>query len=94
MKDPDIVATHIQHGYIAIICDTSSSIVMLPTTLFEILEHVEEHRQTPLIGTFIRFIRMTAVFYLYILFLFFALSSSFTMGLFLFYTNSDCRTFY
>ena len=59
---PDIVATHIQHGYIAIICDTSSSIVMLPTTLFEILEHVEEHRQTPLIGTFIRFIRMTAVF--------------------------------
>lgn len=58
---PDIVATHIQHGYIAIICDTSSSVLMLPTTLFEILEHVEEHRQTPLIGTFIRFIRLGAV---------------------------------
>lgn len=58
---PDIVATHIQHGYIAIICDTSSSVLMLPTTLFEILEHVEEHRQTPLIGTFIRLIRMSAV---------------------------------
>lgn len=58
---PDIVATHIQHGYIAIICDTSSSVLMLPTTLFEILEHVEEHRQTPLIGTFIRLIRLTAV---------------------------------
>ena len=28
--------------------------MMLPTTLFEILEHVEEHRQTPIIGTFIR----------------------------------------
>ncbi|MCI9093688.1 MAG: spore germination protein [Coprobacillus sp.] len=59
---PDIVATHIQHGYIAIICDTSSSVLMLPTTLFEILEHVEEHRQTPLIGTFIRLIRLSAVF--------------------------------
>lgn len=59
---PDIVATHINHGYIAIICDTSSSVMMLPTTLFEILEHVEEHRQTPLIGTFIRLIRLTAVF--------------------------------
>lgn len=59
---PDIVATHVQHGYIAIICDTSSSVLMLPTTLFEILEHVEEHRQTPLIGTFIRLIRLTAVF--------------------------------
>lgn len=58
---PDIVATHIQHGYIAIICDTSSSVMMIPTTLFEILEHVEEHRQTPLIGTFIRLIRLTAV---------------------------------
>ena len=34
---PDIVATHIQHGYIAILCDTSSSVLMLPTTIFEIL---------------------------------------------------------
>ena len=59
---PDIVATHINHGYIAIICDTSSSVMMLPTTLFEILEHVEEHRQTPIIGTLIRLIRLTAVF--------------------------------
>jgi Bacillus/Clostridium GerA spore germination protein. len=59
---PDIVATHIDHGHIAIICDTSSSVMMLPTTMFEILEHVEEHRQTPLIGTFIRLIRLTAVF--------------------------------
>lgn len=58
---PDVVATHIQHGFIAIICDTSSSVMMLPTTIFEILEHVEEHRQTPLIGTFIRFIRLAAV---------------------------------
>lgn len=58
---PDIVATHIQHGYIAIVCDTSSSVLMLPTTIFEILEHVEEHRQTPLIGTFIRLIRLSAV---------------------------------
>jgi len=59
---PDIVATHINHGYIAIICDTSSSVMMLPTTIFEILEHVEEHRQTPIIGTFIRLIRFTSVF--------------------------------
>ena len=58
---PDIVSSHIQHGHIAIICDTSSSVIMLPTTLFEILEHVEEHRQTPLIGTCIRFVRISAV---------------------------------
>lgn len=74
---PDIVATHIQHGFIAILCDTSSSVVMLPATLFEILEHVEEHRQTPLIGTFIRLIRMTAVFLSVYLVPLFALISSF-----------------
>ena len=58
---PDVVATHIMHGYIAIICDTSSSVMMLPATIFEILEHVEEHRQTPLIGTMIRLLRFVAV---------------------------------
>lgn len=58
---PDVVATHIMHGYIAIICDTSSSVMMLPATIFEILEHVEEHRQTPLIGSFIRILRFSAV---------------------------------
>lgn len=58
---PDVVATHILHGHIAIICDTSSSVMMVPTTIFEILEHVEEHRQTPIIGTFIRLIRFSAV---------------------------------
>ena len=74
---PDVVSTHILHGHIAIICDTSSSVLMLPTTLFEILEHVEEHRQTPLIGTFIRLIRMAAVFLSIYLVPIFALCSSF-----------------
>lgn len=59
---PDVVATHIVHGYIAVICDTSSSVLMLPTTLFEILENVEEHRQAPIIGTCIRLLRYFAVF--------------------------------
>lgn len=58
---PDIVSTHIMNGFIAIICDTSSSVMMVPTNIFQILEHVEEHRQTPIIGSFIRIIRFTAV---------------------------------
>lgn len=74
---PDIVATHVNHGHIAIICDTSSSVMMLPTTIFEILEHVEEHRQTPLIGTFIRLIRLSAVFLSVYLVPIFMLMSSF-----------------
>ena len=59
---PDVVSTHILHGRIALICDTSSSVMMLPTSLFDLLEHVEEHRQTPLIGTSIRLLRYFSVF--------------------------------
>ncbi len=58
---PDVVATHILHGYIAIVCDTSSSVMLLPTSVFELLEHVEEYHQPPLIGTFIRLLRLVAV---------------------------------
>ncbi len=79
---PDVVATHILHGRIAIICDTSSSVMMLPTTIFEILEHVEEHRQTPIIGTFIRLIRCSAVLlsiYLVPLWLLFSLKGQIDM---------------
>ncbi len=59
---PDIVSTHLTKGNFAIITDTSASIMMLPTSLSEILEHVEEHRQVPIIGTMIRLVRLLAVF--------------------------------
>lgn len=59
---PDIVASHLVNGNMAIITDTSSSVMMLPTNLPEILEHVEEHRQVPIIGTMIRLVRLLAVF--------------------------------
>lgn len=59
---PDIIATHILKGNFAIITDTSSSVMMVPTTIQELLEHVEEHRQVPIIGTIIRWIRILAVF--------------------------------
>ena len=58
---PDIVATQIMKGYIAIIVDTSSSVILLPVTLFELLEHVEEHRQNPIVGSLLRLIRLFGV---------------------------------
>ncbi len=58
---PDVVSTHILHGHIALICDTSSSVMMIPTTIFELLEHVEEYRQNPLVGSGIRLLRYFAV---------------------------------
>lgn len=58
---PDVAAHHILSGFIIVIVDTSPNIIMIPTTYFDHLEHAEEFRQTPAVGTFIRWIRIIAV---------------------------------
>ena len=59
---PDITATHIMSGHIAIIVDTSSSAILIPLSLFDLMAHVEEHRQPPIIGSALRLIRTFAIF--------------------------------
>ena len=54
---PDITAAHLLEGHIAIIVDTSPSVILVPVTIFHLLQHAEEYRQAPAVGTFIRFIR-------------------------------------
>lgn len=58
---PDIVAAHLLEGHIAIVVDTSPSVMLLPTTAFQLLMHAEEYRQAPLIGTVMRLLRYVAV---------------------------------
>lgn len=58
---PDVAAHHILSGYIVVIVDTSPSVIILPTTFFDHLEHAEEYRQTPTVGTVTRWIRIAAV---------------------------------
>lgn len=58
---PDIVAAHLLEGHIAIMVDTSPSVILLPTTMFHLLMHAEEYRQAPLIGTLMRLLRYFAV---------------------------------
>lgn len=54
---PDIAAAHLLEGHIAIIVDTSPSVILVPITVFHLLQHAEEYRQAPAVGTFIRFMR-------------------------------------
>ena len=58
---PDIVAAHLLKGHIAIVVDTSSSVIITPTTIFEHTKHIEEYRQVPCVGTFIRLLRYFAI---------------------------------
>ena len=51
---PDILAVHLYDGLIGIMVDTSPSVMIAPTTYLEQLQHVEEFRQTPFVGSFLR----------------------------------------
>ncbi|HLR11784.1 MAG TPA: spore germination protein [Sporosarcina sp.] len=59
---PDICAAHLLEGHIAIIVDTSPSVILVPITIFHHLQHAEEYRQAPLIGTFVRLTRIIGAF--------------------------------
>ncbi|MEY9969673.1 stage V sporulation protein AF [Lysinibacillus sp. RC46] len=54
---PDITAAHLLEGHIAIVVDTSPSVIIVPATAFHLLQHAEEYRQAPSVGTFVRFMR-------------------------------------
>ncbi|MFB6465941.1 spore germination protein [Cytobacillus sp. Hz8] len=53
----DIAATHLLEGHVIIYVDTSPSVIITPTTFFHHLQHAEEYRQSPTVGTFIRWVR-------------------------------------
>ncbi|RYG74614.1 spore germination protein [Lentibacillus lipolyticus] len=58
---PDVASTHLMEGHILLIVDTSPSVMILPTTFFHHVQHAEEYRETPALGTFIRWIRFLAI---------------------------------
>ena len=51
---PDVAANHILEGHVIIITDTSPSVIITPTTIFHHVQHAEEYRQAPAVGTFLR----------------------------------------
>ncbi|HLR80026.1 MAG TPA: spore germination protein [Bacillota bacterium] len=58
---PDTGAKHLLEGHILLFIDTSPSVIILPTTFFDHLVHAEEHRQSSVVGTVIRWIRFLGV---------------------------------
>lgn len=59
---PDVVANHIIEGHVIIIVDTSPSVIITPATYYHHMQHAEEFRQTPTVGTFLRWIRYVGIF--------------------------------
>lgn len=57
----DIGATHLLEGHVLIFVDTSPSVIILPATFFHHMQHAEEYRQSPAVGTFVRWVRFFGV---------------------------------
>ncbi|PPA71306.1 spore germination protein [Jeotgalibacillus proteolyticus] len=57
----DVAATHLLEGHVCIYVDTSPSVMITPTTYFHHVQHAEEFRQSPAVGTFIRWIRLAGI---------------------------------
>jgi stage V sporulation protein AF len=78
---PDVVSSHLLEGHVVVFSDTSPSVMILPTTFFHLMEHAEEYRQTPFIGSYLRWIRFFGIF-----------ASLFLLPLwFLFVTNPELK---
>ncbi|MDQ0088173.1 stage V sporulation protein AF [Paenibacillus anaericanus] len=59
---PDVVASHMMEGRVVIFVDTSPSVIILPTTFFDLCQHAEENRQTAFMGTYLRWVRFFGIF--------------------------------
>lgn len=58
---PDVAANHLLEGHVIIMVDTSPSVMITPTTLFHHVQHAEEYRQAPVVGTFLRWVRFIGI---------------------------------
>ncbi|WP_312650925.1 spore germination protein [Aminipila sp.] len=54
---PDVAAAHISEGKIAIIVDTSPTIILLPTGIFDFLQDVDDYYFPALTGNYFRLLR-------------------------------------
>ena len=58
----DVAATHLLEGHVLIYVDTSPSVIITPATIFHHMQHAEEYRQSPAVGTLIRWVRFLGIF--------------------------------
>ncbi|MBO8138547.1 MAG: spore germination protein [Desulfotomaculum sp.] len=59
---PDVAAAHLLEGRVLIMVDTSPSVIIAPTTLWDHMQHAEEFRQNPTVGVYVRWARYIGIF--------------------------------
>ncbi|NLO22086.1 MAG: spore germination protein, partial [Syntrophomonadaceae bacterium] len=49
---PDVAAAHLFEGHVLVMVDTSPSVIIAPATYFHHVQHAEEYRQNPMVGSY------------------------------------------
>lgn len=57
----DVGSIHLLEGHVLIFIDTSPSVMITPATFFHHVQHAEEYRQSPAVGTFVRWTRFLGI---------------------------------
>lgn len=56
---PDTAAAQVLEGNVLIFCDTSPEVMILPTSIFDFCEEADDYAFSPLVGTYLRLLRIT-----------------------------------
>lgn len=59
---PDVACSYIAEGHVAIVVDTSPSVLILPCTIFQFTQSPEDYYKSIGVGNYIRFIRFLCIF--------------------------------
>ena len=56
---PDTAAAQVLEGNVLIFCDTSPEVMILPTSIFDFCEEADDYAFSPLVGTYLRLLRIS-----------------------------------
>lgn len=60
---PDVVAVHLLEGHACLVVDTSPNVMILPTTMWHHVQHVEEFHQNIVVGSYLRLVRLMGILF-------------------------------
>ncbi|MDE6687082.1 MAG: spore germination protein [Lachnospiraceae bacterium] len=58
---PDVACSYLMEGHMIIIVDNTPSVIILPTTIFQFTQNVEDYYKSPLVGNYLRWMRFACV---------------------------------
>ena len=58
---PDVACSYLAEGYILVLCDNSPFALILPCTLFQFTQSPDDYYKSPLVGTWLRLVRLACI---------------------------------